>query len=64
MTEKKTTPRSTIIVAVGLVAGLAAVQIGQKQSAWVMASSANTAITAAIAAVIGGAIAWFATRPR
>lgn len=64
MAEKKPTPRSTLLIAGIVGGGLIAVTIGQKYSSWVIESQEHTLVAVAIGAVIGGAIAWFATRKR
>ena len=62
MGEKKT-PRSTIVIGAAAVGGVIAVNVAQKYK-WALESSSNTAIVAIAAAVVCGAIAWVATRPR
>ncbi len=59
---RRTTPRSTKIVASAVLGALAAVTIGQHVSAWALASQAHTLVIVAAGAGVAGLIGWFATR--
>ncbi|HEY5921052.1 MAG TPA: hypothetical protein VIV11_05245 [Kofleriaceae bacterium] len=63
MAEKKPTPRSTKVVAATVFGGLIAAVLGQQFVPWTLESQTNTLIAVAAGAVLGGVIAWFATRP-
>jgi hypothetical protein len=64
MSEKKPTPRGTKIFAGAIFAGLAAAVVGQRLSSWTLQSQTNTVIVVVAGAVIGGLVAWFATKPK
>jgi len=64
MAEKKPTPRSSLIIAGAVFAGLIAAVVGQKYVPWTLESQTNTILVVVPAAVVGGVLAWFLTRKR
>jgi high-affinity Fe2+/Pb2+ permease len=61
MSENKPTPRSTKIVAGGVVGALMAAVIGQRVSAWTLESQTNTILIAAAGLIVGVVVMLFVT---
>jgi hypothetical protein len=64
MPGRKASLREFSVLAGLVLGGFVAVTIGPWLSDWVNASQEHARITIAVGAVIGGAIAWLATRTR